>query len=36
VFYSAYATLSARNVDNNSLIRDGLRRGDADAWLERL
>jgi hypothetical protein len=25
VFYSAYQTLSARNVDDNSLIRDGLR-----------
>ena len=31
VFYSAYQTLSARNVDDNSLIRDGLRRtGDSD------
>lgn len=36
VFYSAYGTLSARNVDDNSLIRDGLRHGDAGAWLERL
>jgi hypothetical protein len=39
VFYSAYDTLSARNVDDNSLIRDGLRAGggaDAADWLERL
>ncbi|MFL6127922.1 MAG: hypothetical protein ACJ73E_02520 [Mycobacteriales bacterium] len=37
VFYSAYEALSARNVDDNSLVRDGLRRSgdDADAagWL---
>jgi hypothetical protein len=39
VFYSAYDTLSARNVDDNSLIRAGLRPGDgidAADWLERL
>lgn len=40
VFYSAYQTLSARNVDDNSLIRDGLARtgDDADAarWLRLL
>jgi hypothetical protein len=38
VFYSAYDRLSARNVDDNSLIRAGLRGGDADAarWLELL
>ena len=41
VFYSAYPTLSARNVDDNSLVRDGLARpGDDDAdaarWLRLL
>jgi len=39
VFYSAYQDLSARNVDDNSLIRDGLRGtgdGDAARWLRQL
>jgi hypothetical protein len=35
VFYSAYDQLSARNVDDNQRLRDGLRAGGAD-WLELL